>query len=375
MENPDRYLRHSIIDWFDQESVSNSKVLVIGCGAIGNECLKNLALLGVSNFTIVDFDKIEIHNLTRSVLFRESDVGRSKTEASKLRIIELNPQAQVNAIDGDFWQKISLDEFQAHDLVICAVDNFEARIRLNLICLLTRTSFINGGIDSRYASVELFPFENTNDCSCYECNLPASVYARMNERYSCGWLKKQAFLEKKIPTTIVTSAISGALITAKAMRLLDHETTESSKVIIDSFSGASSLVSYDQNSGCPACSRFIGINSFHVLASPPGITDKEKVLKIDDDDSLTIFFGEPIIKSIRCTNCDFGYDDYWEEASIHDDTLTTCSQCAEPAVEVTIVDQITVGEANRAFRSRRIPGKFIYVIMNKSVLTIDLGEY
>ena len=54
-----RYLRHDLIDWFDQQLLKSTKALVIGAGAIGNEVVKNLALLGVGAITIVDFDSID----------------------------------------------------------------------------------------------------------------------------------------------------------------------------------------------------------------------------------------------------------------------------------------------------------------------------
>ena len=81
---PGRYARHRLVDWFDQDEVGAVRALVVGAGAIGNEVLKNLALLGVRHLTIVDLDHIEVHNLTRSVLFRESDVGRSKAEVDEI---------------------------------------------------------------------------------------------------------------------------------------------------------------------------------------------------------------------------------------------------------------------------------------------------
>jgi len=81
-----RYDRHHLIDWWQQERLKSAKVLIAGAGALGNEVLKNLALVGVGNITIIDFDTVSITNLTRSVLFRESDVGLQK---SKLHVNEL----------------------------------------------------------------------------------------------------------------------------------------------------------------------------------------------------------------------------------------------------------------------------------------------
>ena len=77
----ERYQRHSLVDWFDQDQLAASSVVVIGAGAVGNEVLKNLCLLGIGHVHVVDFDRIEEHNLTRTVLFGPPDVGRFKAEA------------------------------------------------------------------------------------------------------------------------------------------------------------------------------------------------------------------------------------------------------------------------------------------------------
>ncbi|MGL4498296.1 MAG: HesA/MoeB/ThiF family protein, partial [Planktothrix sp.] len=86
-----RYGRHYLIDWWNQTKLKNSRVLVAGSGALGNEVLKNLALVGVGKITIIDFDTVSITNLTRSVLFRESDVGLPKVEVARQRALEINP--------------------------------------------------------------------------------------------------------------------------------------------------------------------------------------------------------------------------------------------------------------------------------------------
>lgn len=82
-EQESRYNRHHLIDWWDQTRLKAANVSVAGAGALGNEVLKNLGLVGVGNITIIDFDTVSITNLTRSVLFRESDVGLPKVEVAR----------------------------------------------------------------------------------------------------------------------------------------------------------------------------------------------------------------------------------------------------------------------------------------------------
>ncbi|MFN2222113.1 MAG: HesA/MoeB/ThiF family protein, partial [Candidatus Promineifilaceae bacterium] len=97
----DRYHTFGYISWWQQEVVREASALVVGAGALGNEVLKNLALMGFGKLLIVDFDTIEDSNLSRSVLFRESDRGRRKVDAAAQRVKELNPDVQVQAWHGD----------------------------------------------------------------------------------------------------------------------------------------------------------------------------------------------------------------------------------------------------------------------------------
>src|SRR5262245_60044954 len=78
----DRFDRFRRIEWWDQAKLDAARVLVVGAGALGNEILKNLALLGVGNVFVADVDTIERSNLSRSILYRESDTGLSKAEVA-----------------------------------------------------------------------------------------------------------------------------------------------------------------------------------------------------------------------------------------------------------------------------------------------------
>src|SRR5215212_166323 len=95
IDDADRYGRLRLIPWWRQEKLAAARVLVVGAGALGNEVLKNLALLGVGTTLVIDLDTVEPSNLSRSVLFRAEDGGRPKAEAAAQRAREINPEVTI----------------------------------------------------------------------------------------------------------------------------------------------------------------------------------------------------------------------------------------------------------------------------------------
>src|SRR4029077_5170156 len=118
IDDHDRYSSLRLISWWRQDRLRSARILVVGAGALGNEVMKNLALLGLGTTYLIDFDVVEPSNLSRSVLFREEDGGRSKAEVAARRARELNPEINVIPIHGDVINDIGLGLFAEVDLVI-----------------------------------------------------------------------------------------------------------------------------------------------------------------------------------------------------------------------------------------------------------------
>ena len=152
----DRYSRLRLIGWWDQEKIANANVMVVGAGALGNEVLKNLALLGFGQIHLIDFDTVQDSNLTRSVLFRGHHRGMSKAKVAAAAAMELNPDCNVTAINGDVLTEIGLGLIRELDLVICCVDNREARLWINRMCWKVNTPWIDGGIQEINGVAKVF---------------------------------------------------------------------------------------------------------------------------------------------------------------------------------------------------------------------------
>lgn len=363
-----RYARHDLIDWFSQEAIASTKAVVVGAGAVGNEVIKNLALLGVGEIMVFDLDRIEQHNLTRSVLFREGDIGQTKAEIAAIRAREIDPNIKVNAKVGDFWSLLSLTSLRDYDVVFCCVDNFEARIQCNTLCLLAGVDLVNLGIDSRFGVVESFRFGASAVMPCYECGLPESVYQRMAQRYSCGHLRKVSFIERKVPTTIITSSAAASLGVSHGLRLGSNSSAESVRVLVDTISGLSTRTELVRNPLCPACSR---------LPANPTLMSCER--RIDGKhfngnlETVTVTLSEPVLASYRIGETTV---DVFKCASEFDDSFA--SQVADDpgSVDIEIRDQFALPEFLGRFSGFSIPTKFaILEDGERSVVFEFMGDH
>ncbi|MDP6447347.1 MAG: ThiF family adenylyltransferase [Pirellulaceae bacterium] len=217
IDDDDRYSRLRLIAWWDQERLAKSKILVVGAGALGNEVLKNLALLGIGHIYIVDFDEIEESNLTRSVLFRSRDRGRPKAEAAAAALKDLNPDTQVRSMRANIMTEVGLGLFKEVDVVIGCLDNREARLWVNRSCWKVNTPWIDGGIQEINGVAKVF---QPPDGACYECAMTETDYRLINLRYSCPLLRQEDLQAGKVPTAPTISSMIGGLQTQEALKLI-----------------------------------------------------------------------------------------------------------------------------------------------------------
>jgi len=217
IDDSDRYSRLRLIGWWDQDKIRAAKVLVVGAGAIGNEVLKNLALLGVGRIWVIDLDEIEDSNLTRSVLFRHEDCGKSKAIAAAEEVVNINPDVKITPIHGNVIADIGLGLFREVDVVIGALDNREARLWVNRSCWKVGTPWIDGGIQEISGVAKVFV---PPDGACYECAMTENDYRLINLRYSCPLLKREDLMAGKVPTAPTIASMIGGLQVQEALKLI-----------------------------------------------------------------------------------------------------------------------------------------------------------
>jgi molybdopterin-synthase adenylyltransferase len=217
IDDDDRYGRLRLISWWRQERLAAARVLVVGAGALGNEVMKNLALVGVGTTYLIDLDTIEPSNLSRSVLFRAEDAGKPKAEVAARRALELNPEIVIVPIHGDVITDLGLGLFADVDVVIGCLDNREARLWVNRQCWKVGTPWIDAGIQEIQGVVKVFL---PPDSACYECAMTERDYQLLNLRYSCPLLKRDDILAGKVPTAPTIASMMGALEVQEALKLL-----------------------------------------------------------------------------------------------------------------------------------------------------------
>ncbi|KAI9029685.1 hypothetical protein CLU79DRAFT_735437 [Phycomyces nitens] len=127
-------------------TVSHSKVLLIGAGGIGCEVLKNLVLMGFKDISVVDLDTIEISNLNRQFLFQKEHVGQPKAHVAKEAVLKFQPNANITSHHANIKDpQFGIEWFKQFSLVLNALDNLDARYYVNKMCLAAEVALVESG--------------------------------------------------------------------------------------------------------------------------------------------------------------------------------------------------------------------------------------
>jgi adenylyltransferase/sulfurtransferase len=212
----DRFERFRLIQWWDQDKLSNARILVVGAGALGNEIVKNLALLGVGRLLIADMDRVENSNLSRSVLYRAADNGQLKAEVAARAARDIYPDIQSQPFCGNVVYDLGLGAFRWADLVIAGLDNREARLSINRACFKLNKPWIDGAIEQIQGTARVF----SPGGACYECTMGQTDWKLLQARRSCNLLSRSQMEEGKVPTTPTIASLIAAVQCQEAIKLL-----------------------------------------------------------------------------------------------------------------------------------------------------------
>ena len=160
-----------------QGQLSQSHVLIIGCGGLGSAASLYLAAAGVGKLVVIDDDEVDNSNLQRQVIYREKDLQVAKTEATARQLNSLNPMVQVRAINKRLDRTQLQLEIMLADVVLDCTDNMPTRQLINQVCFEQRTPLISAAAIGWQGQFAVFDYQAPSEKeaeskACYRCLYP-----------------------------------------------------------------------------------------------------------------------------------------------------------------------------------------------------------
>ncbi len=218
-DNNDRFAIYKLMAHFREGVVREGRMFCAGAGALGNEVLKNLALLGVGEVWFCDFDDIDKSNLAKSVLFRPRHIGRPKVEVAAEVLRDMSPETKWVPLSADIRYEIGLGVFRRMDVMMSVVDSIDARVGFNRICAALGKPWLDAGIGELSWRVSCW---DSDGGPCYECTMDKSMRQRQHLPYAptCAPLAEAIRDMNRQPTSPLAAAMSGAMMAQEALKLL-----------------------------------------------------------------------------------------------------------------------------------------------------------
>lgn len=307
-----RYHRQTLVPGWNQRTLTAARVMVVGAGALGCELLKNLALSGIGHVTIVDFDAVELSNLSRCVLYRDSDLGRNKAIAAAERLRDLNPHISTTALARNIEHDLGAGALRGYDLVLGAVDTIAGRLGIDRLCRQAGLPWIDGGMDATGGQVSLF---NAANGPCYQCAMTESMWARVAQRHGC--LALGAGIEQptvRLAATITMASSIGAIQAQEAIRYLLRKGKDAApamqpgeRICLQTAPYAMYTLQSKKNPECEcavAAERPSGMESELVRAARvPFITASKAADLLTATDAESLMVPWDIVTALECFGC------------------------------------------------------------------------
>ena len=161
-----------------QKKIKKANVLIIGVGGLGCPLLSYLASSGINNIGIVDYDKIELGNLNRQILFNTSDLGKYKVDQAKRRIKKIYNQIKIKAFKIKITKKNIDSILRKYNIICDGTDNFDTRLLINDYCKKKKKILISAAI-SKFDG-HLFKFNFKKKIPCFRCFMPQQPIQEVN---------------------------------------------------------------------------------------------------------------------------------------------------------------------------------------------------
>lgn len=167
-----RYSRHLLIPEVGlegQRKLKASSVLIVGTGGLGSPVALYLAAAGVGRIGLVDYDTVDSSNLQRQIIHGTSTVGKLKVDSAKAKMLDLNPDIQVDVYNEPYTSENALRIARDYDMILDGTDNFPTRYLTNDVAVFL-------GKPNVYASIYRFDGQLSvfyaKEGPCYRCLFP-----------------------------------------------------------------------------------------------------------------------------------------------------------------------------------------------------------
>ena len=166
IEEIQRYSRQYMLDEIGVEGqikIKQAKVLVVGAGGLGCPALQYLGAAGVGTIGIIDFDKVEIHNLHRQILFTTDDIGKPKAPIAAQKINAINPNVSCIVFNELLQESNAVNIISQFDIVVDGSDNFLTRSLVNDVCVQLNKPLVYGSLLKFEAQLAVFNYKGSKN--------------------------------------------------------------------------------------------------------------------------------------------------------------------------------------------------------------------
>ena len=189
-----------------QQKLKKASVLIIGIGGLGSSVIQYLNAAGVGKIGIVDYDKVELSNLNRQLIYKNSDIGKSKVDVASNYISELNSSTKIEIFEMRIDEKNLPNIIGDYDILADCTDNLETRLSINDVCTkFNKKSVVSavGGFFGQIAS-----FDSKDD----DLNNPNKTYRDL--------MKHQSFEEDSCDNIGTIGSVVGAIGAMQATEII-----------------------------------------------------------------------------------------------------------------------------------------------------------
>jgi adenylyltransferase/sulfurtransferase len=239
-----RYSRHILLPEIGiegQQRLLDAHVLMIGAGGLGSPAALYLASAGVGTLTICDGDVVDLTNLQRQIMHRETAVGRPKVDSARDTLLAINPHVRINAIQERVDGPRLAQLVASADIVLDGCDNFATRHAVNRACVAARKPLVSGAGIRFDGQLAVFDLRDAQ-APCYACLFPESGE---NEEMRCAVMGVFAPLV----------GIIGAMQAAEALKILTDtgQSMSGRLLLLDALTMDVRTVKLQRDPACAVC--------------------------------------------------------------------------------------------------------------------------